>query len=192
MLHLLFKLAALQLAASRFGVQGDDQFAPAPLAFAQWPVLFPFFKWMDGTGMSTYIKATTWVFPFTETIHILALAVLLGSVFLIDLRLLGVAEKHWSPAQVMEQVRSLMNWSVGIILVTGIVLFIAEPRKLFDNGAFGPKMLLLALALIFQYAFYPSVRKMQTSIPIWGRIMALISFGLWFGVAVCGRAIGFV
>ncbi len=187
MLHFL-----LQLAVLRLGAQGDDPFAPAPLAFAKWPALFPFFKWVDGTGISTYIKATTWVFPFTETIHILALAVLLGSVFLIDLRLLGVAVKRWSPAQIMEQVRPLMNWSVLIILVTGVFLFIAEPRKLFDNAAFGPKMLLLALALIFQYAFYPGVRKMQTSVPAWGRVMALISFGLWFGVAVCGRAIGFV
>ena len=184
MLHLLHLL--------QFGADSADPNAPAALAFAQLPSIFPFFKWVDQTGISGYIKGTTWVFPLVETFHILALAILLGSVFLIDLRLLGIAVRRWSPAQIMEQVRSLMNWSVGIILVTGIILFIAEPRKLFDNAAFGPKMLLLALALIFQYTFYWRVRNMKASIPIWGRFFALISFGLWFGVAVCGRAIGFV
>lgn len=170
----------------------DDPNAPAAFAFAQLPALFPFFKWVDQTAMSAAIKATTWVFPFAETIHILSLSVLLGSVFLIDLRLLDIAIRKWSPAQIMAQVRPLMNWSVGIILVTGTILFIAEPRKCFDNAAFGPKMILLSLALIFQFTLYPRVRSMETHIPIWGRLFALISFGLWFSVAVCGRAIGFV
>jgi hypothetical protein len=53
-------------------------------------------------------------------------------------------------------------------------------------------MIFLALALIFQYTFYPRVGSMQTRIPAWGRMLAVISFGLWFAVAVCGRAIGFV
>jgi hypothetical protein len=184
MIHLLHLL--------QFAAQSDDPNAPASFAFAQLPSLFPFFRWVDETSLSQAIKGTTWVFPLVETIHILSLSVLLGSVFLVDLRLLGIAIRKWSPAQIMDQVRSLMNWSVGIILVTGALLFIAEPRKCFDNAAFGPKMIFLALALIFQYTFYPRVGSMQTRIPAWGRMLAVISFGLWFAVAVCGRAIGFV
>lgn len=176
----------------QFAAQADNPDAPARFAFAQMPSLFPFFKWVDGTWLAMAIKGTTWVFPLAETIHILALSVLLGSVFLIDLRLLGVAIKRWSPAQILEQVRPLMNWAVVIILVTGALLFTAEAPKCFDNAAFGPKMIFLALALIFQYTLYPSVGSMRTRIPLWGRFLAVTSFGLWFAVAVCGRAIGFV
>jgi hypothetical protein len=176
----------------RWAADAADYDGPARFAFAQFPSWFPFFAWMDETKMSLYIKSTTWVFPLVETIHILALAVLLGSLFLIDLRLLGIAIRGWSPAQVLEQLHSLINWSVVIILCTGAILFVAEPRKLFDSAAFGPKMIILALAIIFQYSLYPQVRQMQTRIPLWGRLMALVSLGLWFGVAVCGRAIGFV
>jgi len=177
-----------------FGWAADisDNPAPAQFAFAQLPSWFPFFAWVDETRMSAFIKGTTWVFPLVETIHILALAVLLGSLFLIDLRLLGIAIRRWSPAQIVEQVHSFINWSVVIILVTGAILFVAEPRKLFDSAAFGPKMIFLALAIVFQYTLYPRVRTMQAHIPIWGRLLALVSLGLWFGVAVCGRAIGFV
>ncbi len=184
MLHLLSLL--------HFAAQADDPDAPARFAIAQIPSWFPFFKWVDGTWLSVAIKATTWVFPFAETIHILALSVLLGSVFLIDLRLLGIAVKPWTPAQIVGQVRPLMNWSVVIILVTGSLLFIAEPRKCFDNAAFGPKMIFLVLALICQYTLYRRAGTIQTRIPFWGRIAAVTSFSLWFAVAVCGRAIGFV
>jgi hypothetical protein len=172
-------------------VAGPDD-GPARFALAQFPSWFPFFAWMDETQISLYIKSTTWVFPLVETIHILSLAVLLGSLFLIDLRLLGIAVRKWSPAQILEQLQSFINWSVVIILVTGITLFVSEPRKLFDNAAFGPKMIILVLAIVFQYTLYPRVRSMHTEIPIWGRLLALASLGLWFGVAVCGRAIGFV
>ncbi len=176
----------------RWAADAGDYDGPARFAFAQFPSWFPFFAWMDETRMSLYIKSTTWVFPLVETIHILALAVLLGSLFLIDLRLLGIAIRKWSPAQILEQLHSLINYSVVVILVTGVILFIAEPRKLFDSAAFGPKMMILALAIIFQYTLYPQVRNMRTQIPIWGRLLALVSLGLWFSVAVCGRAIGFV
>jgi hypothetical protein len=177
----------------QFAAQAQaDPDAPAPFAFAQLPSLFPFFKWVDQTSLSAAIKATTWVFPLVETIHILALSVLLGTVFLLDLRLLGLAIRHWSPAQIMDQVRPLMNWAVAIILVTGSLLFIAEPRKCFDNAAFGPKMIFLALALLVQYTVYRRAGSLDTRIPVWARMMGVVSFGLWFAVAVCGRAIGFV
>jgi hypothetical protein len=176
----------------RWAAQSPDDLQPAKFAFARLPSWFPFFAWVDMTPVSAYIKGTTWVFPLAETIHILALAVLLGSVFLIDVRLLGIAIRRWSPAQILEQVHSLMNWSVAIILVTGVLLFIAEPRKLFDSAAFGPKMMFLAAAIVFQYTLYPRVRTLQAHIPVWGRLLGLVSLMLWFGVAVCGRAIGFV
>jgi hypothetical protein len=186
--HLAHWFGLLRFAAQDSG----DPNAPAQFAFAQLPSWYPFFKWVDETALSVAIKGTTWVFPLVETIHILALSVLLGSVFLIDLRLLSLAVRRWSPAQITGQVRPLMNWSVLIILVTGALLFWAEPRKCFDNAAFGPKMIFLALALIFQYTFYPRALNLDARIPVWGRLAALVSFGLWFAVAVCGRAIGFV
>ena len=173
-------------------VADADPDAPARFAFAQIPSWFPFFAWMDTTAISQAIKGTTWVFPLAETIHILALAVLLGSLFLIDLRLLGIAARGWTPAQILEQLHSFINWSVWIILITGVILFVAEPRKLFDSAAFGPKMIILVLAILFQYTLYPRVRSIHAEIPLWGRLFALVSLGLWFGVAVCGRAIGFV
>jgi hypothetical protein len=175
---------------SSFQVQDDG---PAQFAFAQIPRLFPFFKWVDNTWICNYIKGTTWIFPLVETIHILSLVVLVGAVLLVDFRLLGIGLSRWTPKQMARQLGPFMKYGLIVILITGTLLFIAEPRKLYDNAAFGPKMILLASSIVFQYTIF---RKMENidklSAPIWGRLGALLSLTLWFGVGVMGRAIGFV
>lgn len=162
-------------------------------SFSWFPSLFPFFLWVDSTWLHNYIQGTTWVFPLVETIHILALVVLLGSIFLIDVRLLGIGIRTWPPSQLSEGLRSYIKWGLIVILITGALLFIAEPKKLYDNIGFGPKMVLLALAIIYQYTLFPkasSIDKLST--PVWAKAAALLSLALWFGVGAAGRAIGFV
>jgi hypothetical protein len=169
----------------------DD--GPAMFSFAQLPRLFPFFKWVDGTWICNYIKSTTWIFPLVETIHILSLVVLVGSVLLVDFRLLGIGLSRWTPKQMARQLGPFLKYGLIVILVTGTLLFIAEPRKLYDNAAFGPKMILLAASIVFQYTIFRKMEEIdKQSAPIWGRLGALLSLMLWFGVGVAGRAIGFV
>lgn len=174
-------------------VAADDIPPPAPFSFAQFPGLFPFFNWLDGTTLCNMIKGTTWVFPLVETIHILSLVVLLGSILLVNFRLLGIGLSRWTPAEMARQLRPYMNWGLAVILVTGALLFIAEPRKLFDNAAFGPKMILLVASIVFQYTIFPRMARIERhSPPLWGRVAALLSLMLWFGIGIAGRAIGFV
>jgi hypothetical protein len=91
------------------------------------------------------------------------------------------------------QLRGFINWGIWTIIGTGIILAVAEPLKAYDNLAFLPKMVLLALSVIYQYTLYPKAEHLDTTkIPIWGRLAALVSITLWFGVGVMGRAIGFV
>jgi hypothetical protein len=163
------------------------------VSFSQYfPGTLGFFKWIDGTAICNAIKATTWVFPFTETIHILALAMALGAMLMINFRLLGII-RNWTPAQMVGQLSGFINWGIWIIIGTGIILAWAEPLKAYDNLAFLPKMTLLLLAVVYQYTLYPKAEKIdQPKIPIWGKLAALVSIGLWFGVGVMGRAIGFV
>ena len=163
------------------------------MSFSQYfPGSFGFFKWVDGTWICNSIKATTWVFPLTETIHILALAMALGAMLMINFRLLGII-RNWTPAQMVDQLRGFINWGILTIIVTGIILAVAEPLKAYDNLAFMPKMILLALSVIYQYTLYPKAEHINVrKVPIWGKLAALVSIGLWFSVGVMGRAIGFV
>ena len=152
----------------------------------------PFFKWCDATAIGQGIRGTTWEFPLIETIHILALAVLLGSILMIDLRLLGVL--HRIPVSKMQrELGTYINVSLVIILITGVLLFLSEASKAYGNAAFLPKITLLALAMIYHYTVHRKAGLSESpSGPAWGKVAALISIGLWFGVGVAGRAIGFV
>jgi hypothetical protein len=157
------------------------------------PRTIPFFRWCDQTWLCNAIKGTTWVFPLTETIHILALAVLLGCITLLDFRLLGIGVRHWTPWRIANELHKFIGWALGVILATGWLLFMAEPMKAYDNMAFLPKMAFLAAAITFHYTIFrraSSIDKIYT--PVVAKFAALVSLFLWFGIGVMGRAIGFV
>ena len=156
-------------------------------------VLFLFSQWCDATWLGEAIRSVTWAFPLIETIHILALAVLLGSIFLLNLRLLGVWIHGWTPAQMARVLSRYILVSLGLILVTGVMLFLSEAVKAYGNDAFGPKIVLLVLAILFHFTVYRKVTASEAEItPMWGKLAACLSLALWFGVGVAGRAIGFV
>jgi hypothetical protein len=157
------------------------------------PDLTPFIKWCDATTVGQFVRGNTWAFPLTETIHILALAVLLGAILLLNLRLLNVWIRAWSPGH-MARILSPYIWtSLIVILVTGIMLFLSEASKAYGNAAFAPKVVLLVLAMLFHYTVYrKAVYREDERPPLWAKLAACISLVLWFGVGVAGRAIGFV
>lgn len=160
---------------------------------ALFPSTIPFFRWCDQTWLCNAIKGTTWVFPLTETIHILALVVLLGSIMLLDFRLLGIGIRNWTPWRIANELRRYILCALVVILVTGWLLFMAEPMKAYDNMAFLPKMTLLFSAILFHYTVFrkaSSIDKLYT--PVTAKFAALVSLFLWFGIGVMGRAIGFV
>jgi hypothetical protein len=157
------------------------------------PGTMPFFNWCGQTAVSKWIQDSTQVFPFTETIHILALAVLLGVILLMDLRLLGVGVKNWTPSRLSEQLNRFIPPSLALILFTGLILFISEPDKCATNPAFFWKIVLLVLAIGNHYLLHHKAQRITTAqVPVWGKAIALASILLWFGVGVMGRAIGFV
>lgn len=156
--------------------------------------LLPFFTWCDETWLGQAIRGVTWAFPLIETIHILALAVLLGAIMLIDFRLLGIAVRRIPAPKMQRELSGYINWSLAIILVTGVMLFLSEALKAYDNAAFLPKITLLALAMLFHYTVHNRTTLNASPAGTGGaaKVVAVVSLCLWFGVGMAGRAIGFV
>jgi hypothetical protein len=153
--------------------------------------LQPFFEWCDATALGAFVRGNTWAFPLTETFHIMALAVLLGILFLIDLKLLGVKAITYDPKRMAKELNGYMNWSIVIILITGILLFLSEAVKAYQNAAFMPKVEMLALALLFHYTGHRKAITAEVT-PSWAPVAGGLSLLLWFGTGAAGRAIGFV
>jgi hypothetical protein len=152
-----------------------------------------FFHWCEAVWPGKWIKEATWVFAIVETIHIMVLAILLGSIFVIDLRLLGVGMKRRSPATLA---RDLSPWNltaIVLMLITGIMLFMSEAVRLSQSGPFFYKIVFLLLALIVHFTITrTSTRPGVPEGATLGKVAACLSLFFWFGVAFAGRAIAFL
>jgi hypothetical protein len=153
--------------------------------------LLPIYQWAEGTALGGWIRGHTWPFPMIETFHILALAVFMGALFLIDLRLMGLKMGGITAARLNRELNTYINWGILIILASGAMLFCSEGGKLYDNAAFSPKMVIMAAALVFHFTVHRKAVSTEVP-PAWGGLAGALSLILWFGTGAAGRAIGFV
>lgn len=146
---------------------------------------------IEGTSLGTTIRESTWMFPVIEAGHLLALALLGGSLLMLDLNLLGVGLKPHSPALVERRARPWLTAAAVTLITTGVLLGLSEAVKLSDRRAFWVKMIALAAALIFTFAVrLPAARRLEVG-QASARLIAVISIALWLTVALAGRWIGF-
>jgi hypothetical protein len=144
---------------------------------------------IEASALGQTIRESTWLFPAIEATHLLSLALLGGSVLIISLAVLGVGLKV-SPAEIYKSARRYMNGAVIALLITGILLGVSEPVKLYGRQAFWVKMISLAIALLVTYfLFNPLVRRGQTGFAM--RSIAGLTMAAWLMVAMAGRWIGF-
>src|SRR5262245_57695662 len=109
-------------------------------------------QWLEATSLSLEIQKAEWLIPLLQTIHILAIAMVLSSVGMIELRILGRAK---SPTMVQTAGR-FVPWIWGglvLLLLTGALPIIGEPRRALPNPAFQIKMALVVLAIAATLAF---------------------------------------
>ena len=112
---------------------------------------------------------------------------------IVDLRLLGVGLSRQPVAQLAAAAQPWLLGGVILMFASGIPLFLSESIKCYYSFAFWVKMTSLLLVLIFTFTVRRRVTRTEPTSdrPLQGRLTALISLVLWFGVAWGGRWIGF-
>jgi hypothetical protein len=155
--------------------------------------LLPFFQWCYQTAVGEAIRESLWLFPLIEAFHLLGLGLTVGAVLIVDLRLLGVGLTRQPVAQLSAAVEPWLIGSVTLMFASGIPLFLSESMKCYYSFAFWVKMTSLFLVLLFTFTIRRRVTRTgpASDPPLSGRLTALISLGLWSGVAWGGRWIGF-
>jgi len=137
------------------------------------------------------LNANEWAFPLTECFHITSFALSIGTIMLVDLRLLGLALKRASPAQL---VKDTSIWTlVGLIIVifSGLLIFSSDPLRYTYNSGFQWKMIALVVAILFNYTIH---RKVAISGASDGtqKLVGALSVLLWVLVPFGGIWISFV
>lgn len=157
-------------------------------------LLLSFCEWCNNSWWGHGIRDSTWLFPFVEIFHLLGLGILGGTILILNLRLMRLAFKSESTAELAGEVRPWMLGSLAVMLVSGFLLFSTEAVKMYGNWAFQFKMLFLLLALIYTFTIH---RKVTLADEVrFGRVVrvvvAIVSLLLWSGVGLGGRALGYV
>jgi hypothetical protein len=140
------------------------------------------------------MQTSKWDFAIVETVHLLALAILGGSVLIVDLRLLGFVLKSESAPAIDRDMSRLLLGSLVVMITSGIALLSEEALKCFYSPAFRWKMTLLVAAVLFYFTFHRQalLRTGKGEPTLWSRVAAILSLSLWLGVGVAGRAIGLI
>lgn len=148
---------------------------------------------MENSVLARFVTETAWVFPMLETLHFLGLILLIGSVYLLDLRFLGLARRVPLGAALQFVPVSILGF--GVNLVTGILFLFSDPFRYYPNLAFRLKMLVILLAginaLWFKYAVHEKIvvagdGEYDSLTLKW---IAGLSMLLWTTVIVLGRMI---
>jgi phosphoglycerol transferase MdoB-like AlkP superfamily enzyme len=154
-------------------------------------------KWLYETSLAVMIRENESLFPWIESVHVIAITLVLGSIAIVDLRLIGWASLDRCVKRVAEQTLPI-TWIMFVLAAaSGIVLFISNALAYANNLYFQAKLVLLLLAglnmLVFQYGIYQSVEKWGQSRrpPSAARMAGALSLTFWITIVVFGRWIGF-
>jgi len=154
-------------------------------------------KWLAATPLSHTIQTTSWIIPTIQIIHILGVAVLFSSAVLVDLRIWRLLERDIPLAQVARRFLPPIWPVLLILLVTGSLLIVGEPRRSLLNSTFYLKMALLAVAIMLTAGLQRSISSSPNS---WdkdrgrrlaARFAATASIALWCGILFAGRWIAY-
>ena len=154
--------------------------------------LLDLFQWCENSRVGDAIRTSLWLFPGIESIHLLGLVVIAAAVLVVDMRLFGVGFQEHPVAELARDVQPWLVGSLGVMLVTGFLLFLSESIKCYYSVAFWVKMTSLALAIIFTFTVRRRIVFSDEEVgPVRSKVVAVMSVALWAGVGWGGRWIGF-
>lgn len=154
-----------------------------------------FLEWLQATSLAVAV-GEKW-FPLIEALHVITMALVAGTIFIVDTRLIGLTSVKLPFSYVAHR---MLPWTWGAFacsVVTGTLMFISNATGYYENPPFRMKMALLLLAglnmLYFQRVTFRGVSRWDSGRPpAAARLAGIISIGLWCSVIGFGRWIGFV
>jgi len=152
--------------------------------------------WMETSALGQLVRDSVWLFPAAEILHFIGLSTLMGSLLVVDFRLLGVGRDV--PLQAIFRFLPLTLLGFGINVATGVLFCFGDPFRYYPNIAFRIKMLLVLLAGLNALWFKLAVHSRVVAKPdlvdagTAAKIIAALSLILWIGVIVMGRFIPYL
>ncbi|OYW46485.1 MAG: hypothetical protein B7Z08_05645 [Sphingomonadales bacterium 32-68-7] len=159
------------------------------------PALLAAAGWLEAVGLRQWASATPWVYPAANVLHVFGLAMLVGGIGIVDLRIAGL----WRSLPLAALNKALTPVAVAglaVLVVSGVTLFAADGTTLSRSAIFQWKLLLIAAALanvvLFRMWWQPRITARATDLPLRARALAVLSLLLWVVIGTLGRLIAYV
>jgi hypothetical protein len=151
----------------------------------------PFFEWLTTSPWANAINGPEWAFPVVESLHFIGFALSIGTIAIVDLRLLGLGVRRQTAQELAQDLNRWTLIGFAVMLITGPLMFSADAVRYHYNPSFQFKMTCLLAALLYHFTLHRRAVRPGVS-PLAAKFAAALSLTLWTGVVAGGRMIAFV
>ena len=137
------------------------------------------------------LNTNEWAFPVCEVFHILGFIILIGSITIVDLRLLGVGMKRQTSAQLLKDTSLWTLLGLVVVLISGPLIFSSDPNLYVHNQSFKFKITVLLIAIIYNWTLHRKV-AMSADPGAFGKVVGALSMAMWSSLIFAGIFIAFV
>jgi len=138
--------------------------------------------------MIAVINGTAWMAATTEILHYFSMFILVGSMVIVDLRVLGLVARRQDAAQLAERLFPWIWISLALNFLSGFLMFAGSAVSYYRNDVFYDKIGIIVLAIVANIFVQQKVRKWDQlpAVPAWAKFIAVVSIGLWIGAIIAG------
>jgi hypothetical protein len=151
---------------------------------------------IEGSALGVAMRQWLWLYPSVEVVHIVGIALLVGSILVLDLRLLGFS-RSLSARRLAAHVLPWSALGLALIVPSGFMMFVAHASDLMGNPVFALKICLVLAAGINAAVFHAGVFRgagswdVDAAPPFAARAAGALSLLLWISVIACGRLLAY-
>ena len=152
----------------------------------------PFFQWMQQLSFSAFFLESIWPTPIVQCVHLISVAVFIGALLIVDLRLLG---RGLTASSIPKLAAAAQPWLVGsfiVLMLSGIPQMSSTALKQYYSPFFWWKMEMVVLGLIVTFVVRKAIAAKEEGHfgPVWPKVVGMTSIALWTSVTIGARLIG--
>ena len=160
-------------------------------------ILAPLWQGLENSSVGQFVASSTWAFPTIETLHVIFFVIVLGTIVVMDIRMLGLTSTSYPLTRLSKDTLRLTWIAFVCAAITGSLLFVSKATSYVINPYFQRKMICMALAganmVVFEFLTWRGVKSWDigSAIPTATKVSAALSLIFWILVVFFGRTVGF-
>ena len=145
-------------------------------------------RWLQDNSFIALINGTAWTAAALEIVHYFSMFILVGSMVIVDLRVLGLVGRQQDATQLADRLFPWIWASLALNSLSGFFMFAGSAIAYYRNDIFYDKVGVVLLAIIANIVVQQKVRKWDQlpAMPASAKLIALVSIGLWIGAIIAG------